>query len=452
MYPAKETGMSFEYLEKVVSVLDEPICLIGGWAVYFTVNQNYKASTGKDYIGSRDIDLGFHIDEKQELGKSAFGKAVKKLEEEGFKEVGGRMVKDLDYDTGKEVKSEEAKTKPMYELQKMYVDLMVDHIPENMQDKEKMVFDEELLTYVFDDEKHREELEQFNKKLWMPQPHLLLAMKIKVLPGRQKDHKREKDIADIAAILLFRTQGDFPQRLLQVYTKEKILDSLKGITLQEIGKTEQLLGVATNSFNTTLSSLIRQVERELYEPFEEMDDWKQSIETAIRMQNARKLETILETISEKSHGVPLFHNKKFRFTIFETLNQKRIFNAQIANLLINIIYTQRTYKNLKKELTDYKVQLHYWVKSDGVGAQSLARGLEMLLIGGNLSAFSDLIKTKNENVLLDALDHMNIRANRNEIDKNILQKLTEWVSEQMDNQEDDGYTKRFHKLYKILKR
>lgn len=258
MYQEKETGMSYEYLEKVVSVLDEPICLIGGWAVYFTVNQAYKASTGKDYIGSRDIDLGFHIEDKQGTENTAFANAAKKLEQEGFTEAGGRMVKDLDYDTGKEVKPEEAREKPMYELHKMYVDLMVDHQPKN---GGKMVFDEELLQYVFDDPKHREELEQFNKKLWIPQPWLLLAMKIKSLPNRQKDHKRQKDIADIAALILFTKNEDATYNLIEAIRKDKILQTLKSITPAEITGAETLLGLQPNSFKASLTTLITKTDR-----------------------------------------------------------------------------------------------------------------------------------------------------------------------------------------------
>ena len=43
MYDNKETRRSYEYLKKVISVLEEPICLLGGWAVFLTVNKNYKA-------------------------------------------------------------------------------------------------------------------------------------------------------------------------------------------------------------------------------------------------------------------------------------------------------------------------------------------------------------------------------------------------------------------------
>ncbi len=62
LYPNYETEISFKYLKEVVSILDDPICILGGWAVYFTVNERIKADIGIGYLGSKDIDLGFHID------------------------------------------------------------------------------------------------------------------------------------------------------------------------------------------------------------------------------------------------------------------------------------------------------------------------------------------------------------------------------------------------------
>src|SRR3989344_1717894 len=261
MYPNQETDWSFEYLKKVVSILEEPICLIGGWAIFFTVNKNYKANFGKDYLGSKDIDLGFHIGEKQVFEQSSFAKAMKKLEEEGFKEVGGRMVKELDYDTGKEISQEQAKAKPLFEVHKMYVDLMVDQIPKKFSfEKIGFMFDEELLKHVFEKNENREEMQEFSKKLWLPAPWVLLAMKTKSAPNRQKGDKRKKDLADMAALLLFKKQQDYALKLLEVLRKDKIFLCLKKIAPQEISETEQLLAIQLNSFNAALLEIIRQIE------------------------------------------------------------------------------------------------------------------------------------------------------------------------------------------------
>ncbi len=60
MYQDQETKTSFHYLNKVINSLEEPICLLGGWAVYFSVNERFEKEKGYPYLGSRDIDLGFN--------------------------------------------------------------------------------------------------------------------------------------------------------------------------------------------------------------------------------------------------------------------------------------------------------------------------------------------------------------------------------------------------------
>ena len=60
MYAQNEVEISRMHLEEVISSIDEPIVVLGGWAVYFLVNGAYRETTGREYIGSRDIDLGFH--------------------------------------------------------------------------------------------------------------------------------------------------------------------------------------------------------------------------------------------------------------------------------------------------------------------------------------------------------------------------------------------------------
>ena len=44
-----------------------PIAIIGGWASFFYVNQTYRRAFGKDYMGSRDIDICFKHDKEKEF-------------------------------------------------------------------------------------------------------------------------------------------------------------------------------------------------------------------------------------------------------------------------------------------------------------------------------------------------------------------------------------------------
>ena len=42
LYDDYETDFSYKYLREVINILDEPICILGGWAVYFTGETMYR--------------------------------------------------------------------------------------------------------------------------------------------------------------------------------------------------------------------------------------------------------------------------------------------------------------------------------------------------------------------------------------------------------------------------
>ena len=84
MYPEFETRTSYKYLQKVISALEEPICIIGGWAVFFHVNKSFQKAQGRPYLGSRDIDLGFHLDNNatiEQMKNSSLEKTASNLKE-----------------------------------------------------------------------------------------------------------------------------------------------------------------------------------------------------------------------------------------------------------------------------------------------------------------------------------------------------------------------------------
>lgn len=74
LYDERATTVSLDTLKAVVEMLDFPICLCGGWAVYFKINSFFKGKKGRDYLGSQDIDIGFYLPpmiSKSELGSTA---------------------------------------------------------------------------------------------------------------------------------------------------------------------------------------------------------------------------------------------------------------------------------------------------------------------------------------------------------------------------------------------
>ena len=198
MYKDIETETSYKYLKTVISELKEPICILGGWAVFFTVNKNYQKQALRVYIGSRDIDIGFN-------SVSSFKHAASILEGRlKFRFVSFRYYKNIHAETGNDLSDEEVKLMPQHMYFQMYVDPIMSYA--NNELKLALGFtpiDEPLLKYAFKVKKYRKYVEEFGRKLLLPAPEILLAAKICSSMLRDKEHKRYKDICDITALCLF---------------------------------------------------------------------------------------------------------------------------------------------------------------------------------------------------------------------------------------------------------
>jgi len=197
MYQDKETEISYHYLKEVIQHLNEPISVIGGWAVYFVVNKNFQEEHQLPYLGSRDIDLGFN---NPETAKKAIGKLV----ELGFKRVSFRYFKEIHAETGNELSREEARNTPLHNIFPMYVDPIMAETDSTMRTKLGfMPIDEPLLKLVFSDKKSRKEITAFGRRIIIPHPKILLAMKLCSLPSRDKEHKKIKDICDLVSLIIY---------------------------------------------------------------------------------------------------------------------------------------------------------------------------------------------------------------------------------------------------------
>ena len=216
MYQEFETRTSYKYLKEVINSLKEPICILGGWAVFFHVNEKFRKAQGRPYLGSRDIDLGFNM--SSELKQSELAQTIRTLREKlKFKPLSFRMVKEIHTETEEEIKDGEIV--PAYFIFPMYVDLIVDIIPDNF--REVFGFnpvDEPLLKFAFEKNEHTL-LKEFEKKLILPKPELLLAMKINSLPNRDKEHKRIKDMCDVFALAWYTDLNIEKIDLLQYHQK-----------------------------------------------------------------------------------------------------------------------------------------------------------------------------------------------------------------------------------------
>ena len=85
MYDPIDTDVSFQELIIILKECKKrniPVCVIGGWAAYLYVTEDYRRAFGKDYMGSRDIDIFFDPEQEGEFAKfiKEFG-----FEKNGFK-------------------------------------------------------------------------------------------------------------------------------------------------------------------------------------------------------------------------------------------------------------------------------------------------------------------------------------------------------------------------------
>ena len=261
LYSDFETETSYIYLQKIVDILNEPICILGGWAVYFTVNAAFRKDQGRNYLGSRDIDLGFYLNKnltKHQLKSSTIGKALTLLEKQGFKPLGFRYYKDIHIETGKELTREQSVKTPTHDIFQIYIDPIINEIHPLF--REIFGFDpvdEPLLSPVFQDKNYRTELTEFHKRLWLPTPEILLATKLKSICNRTKDEKLIKDMCDIY-VLSWYSPRNFHQLKHDVHTLidglEEILAEVQSEELFQ--KTEIALGIEAETIKNLYKKLL----------------------------------------------------------------------------------------------------------------------------------------------------------------------------------------------------
>jgi hypothetical protein len=203
-YNKYETEISRSELEKIFGLLKDPLCLVGGWAVFQTVNASFQSQNGREYIQSRDIDLGFHVGKDwtdADLAACPVVNTIKRLEQIGFTPVGSRMQKYFDTETRKHLSREESKTRPQPFLFDLYVDPIVDCIHPQLIDILGFTpLDEPLLSQAMVD-KRSKQVQLYGGRCLLPDPEILVSMKLHSVLSRNKDEKRKKDVADIYALL-----------------------------------------------------------------------------------------------------------------------------------------------------------------------------------------------------------------------------------------------------------
>lgn len=236
------------------------MCILGGWAVYLTVGENFRQEHGRDYLGSRDIDLGFHIEKnwsRSQLEHCGFAFAIKTLEEMGFESLGFRFVKYFHTDTRQELKGENAARTPSYQVFDLYVDPVVDYIhPQTREVFGLTPIDEPLLEHVFVQQRCRT-VELFGRRVLLPLPHILLATKLKSVGQRDKEYKRVKDIADIYVLSWYSDErlDTLRATLAATISLQETRTIVESFTREDLNAVSNALGVEALQVQRVLSEL-----------------------------------------------------------------------------------------------------------------------------------------------------------------------------------------------------
>jgi len=258
MYSDTETDLSKCHLRQIFADVGEG-CLLGGWAVYLNVNEGFRRENGRDYIGSRDIDVGFFIELGVFLEETEFARVFYGLQGAGFKGQSFRMYKVFDRETGEELSDAEASGKLSFEVLNLYVDLVVDRIPEDFAEVFGFVpIDEPLLADVYSNDRFVE-VEWEGLGLRVVDPVFLVCMKFRSVGSRTRDHKRVKDVADLFALMWYGGVpiGELRSEVVGILGVEFVKDVLGKVKRIDIEGAAEILGVDSRQVSRVFSEFLR---------------------------------------------------------------------------------------------------------------------------------------------------------------------------------------------------
>jgi len=265
-YVPAVTDLSEQELESVLAVVEPPVCLLGGWAVHVHVNAGFEREHGREYIGSRDIDVGVHVDpdwEPGDLPAKPVGNSIRQIEALGYTESRFGFVQHFHRESHERISEAEAGQYGMHDLFQVYVDV----IPDTTQldaFREAFGFEppaEPLLAQAFDGE--GESLSDHVS--WSPPAEALIvsadllgAMKVRSLPDRDKSHKRVKDLADPHALLWYVREFDEMRSAVLDHVSDGELERVEETIDQDVfGETAELLQVDPAVVSGSVRRLVR---------------------------------------------------------------------------------------------------------------------------------------------------------------------------------------------------
>jgi len=266
-YSDEVTEFSESELQQLLEVTSPPVSLLGGWAVHLHVTEAFEAENGREYIGSRDIDLGVHVEPEwdvETLQSKPISTTLTAVESEmeynrgrfGFYQYFHRMTKER-------LSDEEASDYRQHEIFRLDIDVLpsteeLDAFVEAFGFRPPA---DPLLNPVFTDG----EFQVLNEFVEWEAPtevrlaprEILAAMKVRAFPDRDKSHKRQKDLADLHALLWYGS--DFNQLRSKVaahLSQEDITQFREAVTESEFSKAAGLIEVDATVLQNSIQRLL----------------------------------------------------------------------------------------------------------------------------------------------------------------------------------------------------
>ena len=301
LYSEHEINISRTNLSVVAASVPSPLCLLGGWAVFLLTNKNFTKAHGREYHGSKDIDLGFYFniqEDENSLKESLFNKSIIALKEIGFTPQSFRMVQIYHSEEMRPLTEEESKRVPAYNLFHFYVDLMVNRVPDKIRDVLGVTpADEPMITQIFEKKLYKT-ITAFGVDVLLPNPEIMLATKLNWVLQRTKDHKRIKDIADIYALIWYTDTNmkHLQKSVASLITQGKINKVLSSFRDNDLKCVSKEIGVNVDQIKSVFNNFIPESELKTMSSQNHDDDQRWRIPSGV---SYNTLKIILTSIYQK---------------------------------------------------------------------------------------------------------------------------------------------------------
>lgn len=261
------TDISERELLPLCHTIVPPACLLGGWAVHLHVNDGFQHAYGRDYIGSRDVDFGFHIDpdwSPEELLESPIGRSIQRVTDAGYEPLSFRFVRYFDHETGEPLTDAASRELPSHNVFNLYLDFISD-TPELEHFRDIFGFTppaDPILHAVFS-EGAGVPLSEFRdwdipESIKLADPAVLACMKIRSIPDRDREQKRVKDVADLHALLWYTREYSELRDAVRSRLSTDDIDRLRRhLDATVHGQAAAVLGIESDLVEESIEHIIR---------------------------------------------------------------------------------------------------------------------------------------------------------------------------------------------------